>query len=86
LASELPARLAETLHAARDQQAEPFGSEEFSRRIVQRTGRNPHTPQIHARAVLTTVAEAVSTDELQHFFDQIPHDFAALCSQTAADG
>ncbi|MDQ0847339.1 uncharacterized protein (DUF2267 family) [Streptomyces sp. V1I6] len=86
MASALPARLAETLHAVRDQQAEPFGSEEFSRRIVQRTGRNPHTPQSHARAVLTTVAEAVSTGELQHIFNQIPHDFAALFSQTAAGG
>ncbi|MFD7233213.1 DUF2267 domain-containing protein [Streptomyces sp. NPDC059881] len=85
LAAQLPGRLAETVHAARDQRAERFGIEEFYGRVSKRLGPRPRTAEWDAKAVLTTLAETVSLGELEHILTQLPEDFGALFGRSPGD-
>ncbi|MGV9625426.1 DUF2267 domain-containing protein [Streptomyces sp. NPDC003487] len=78
LASQMPAPLTDVLRAAKPQQAESFGVEEFCRRVAERIGARPRTAEWDASAVLTALAGAVSGGELNQILSQLPSGYAAL--------
>ncbi|MEV0976457.1 DUF2267 domain-containing protein [Streptomyces sp. NPDC049915] len=78
LGSQLPGPLGQTLAAAKPQQAESFGIEEFFRRVAEKTGARPRTAEWDASAVLTAVADAVSGGELNQVISQLPSGYAVL--------
>ncbi|WP_330342337.1 DUF2267 domain-containing protein [Streptomyces sp. NBC_00557] len=78
LASQLPGPLGQTLAAAKSEQAESFGIEEFCRRVADRTGARPRTAEWDASAVLTTLAGAISGGELNQILSQLPSGYAVL--------
>lgn len=79
LAGQLPVELREHLHktttAAGGQFAEPFGLEEFVQRVSARAGGDGARANAGVRAVLTTVGETVSSDELEGMVSQLPKEF-----------
>jgi uncharacterized protein (DUF2267 family) len=77
LAAQLPAPLDEALHLDRGR-PEPFGREEFLRRVAQQTGARPRTAEWDASAVLSTVADAVSGGQVDHLLSQLPSRYADL--------
>ncbi|MHC3473180.1 DUF2267 domain-containing protein [Streptomyces sp. 7R007] len=78
LAAQLPGPLGQTLSEAKAEQAESFGTEEFCRRVAERTGARPRTAEWDASAVLTTVARTVSGGELNQILSQLPSGYATL--------
>jgi uncharacterized protein (DUF2267 family) len=78
LASQLPGPLGQSLTAAKPQQAESFGIEEFYRRVAERIGARPRTAEWDASAILTAVADAVSGGELNQILSQLPSGYAVL--------
>lgn len=78
LASQLPGPLGQTLTAAKPQQAESFGIEEFYRRVAERIGARPRTAEWDAGAVLTALADAVSGGELNQVLSRLPSGYAVL--------
>ncbi|MDG9710744.1 DUF2267 domain-containing protein [Streptomyces sp. DH10] len=78
LASQLPGPLGQTLTAAKPQQAESFGIEEFYRRVAEGVGARPRTAEWDAGAVLTALADAVSGGELNQILSQLPSGYAVL--------
>ncbi|MFF5536484.1 DUF2267 domain-containing protein [Streptomyces cinerochromogenes] len=77
LAAQLPAPLDDVLHGEREG-PRSLGREEFLRRVAQRTGARPRTAEWDASAVLSTVADAVSGDEVDHLLSQLPGSYADL--------
>jgi len=77
LAAQLPAPLDDALRLERGR-PETFDREEFLRRVAQQTGARPRTAEWDASAVLCTVADAVSSGEVEHLLDQLPSDYADL--------
>ena len=79
IALQLPKELREHLHkttTATDAQiAESFGLEEFVERVSARAGVDRAMADTGARAVLTTVGETVSDDELDGMVSQLPKEF-----------
>ncbi|MFJ8468912.1 DUF2267 domain-containing protein [Streptomyces swartbergensis] len=78
LASQLPGPLGQTLIAAKPQQAESFGIDEFYRRVAERIGARPRTAEWDASAVLTALADAVSGGALNQILSQLPSGYAVL--------
>lgn len=79
LAGQLPVELREHLHkttsAAGAQFAEPFRLEEFVQRVSARAGVDGALANAGVRAVLTTVGETVSSEELEGTVSQLPKEF-----------
>lgn len=63
--------------------AEPFGYEEFLRRVAEREGVAPAVAERDARAVFAELGRAVTHDEIADMASELPRDFAPLI--TAAE-
>jgi uncharacterized protein (DUF2267 family) len=76
---QLPAGLREHLHkttsAVGAQIAESFGEQEFIDRVAARAGVDVDTADVGMRAVLSTIGEVVSNEELQDMLSQLPKEF-----------
>jgi uncharacterized protein (DUF2267 family) len=55
---------------------QPFGSDEFVRRVAERVGVEPQAAWTHVRAVLGTLERNVA--EMQEVRERLPRDFDAL--------
>lgn len=60
---------------------EPFGYEEFLRRVAAREGTEIATAERHARAVFAALARAVDRDELNDLAAELPQDFGPLVAE-----
>jgi uncharacterized protein (DUF2267 family) len=76
LAAQLPSPLKEPLQVPED--AEPFGVEEFVRRVAERGEVGPEEARTGAAAVLTTVREAVTPGEFDDVLSQLPQEYREL--------
>lgn len=78
LAAQLPAELKDPL-TRHEGTAEDFDTVEFTRRVAQHGGGDNPEQAIHnVRAVLATLAEFVSTGELDDLRSQLPPDYERL--------
>src|SRR4051794_7660701 len=76
LAGQLPAELAPWLYTTG--QPEPFGVDEFLRRVAEREGVDVETAERHARAVLGALSKALSEDEYADLMAELPKDYWRL--------
>ena len=79
LAAQLPHDLQPSLEGSGP--GESFPPEEFHRRVAERAGVPPGTAEAHARAVLSTVRDAVTEGELDHVLSQLPEDYRNLFAE-----
>ena len=79
LASQLPQELQPPLESPGGT-GEPFGPDEFLRRVGEREGVAPATAEEHARAVLATVRDAVTSGQLDDVLSQLPEGYRELFS------
>lgn len=82
LASQLPAPLKDRLQKPVEE-AEAFGVDEFVRRVSERAHVDPETARAGAKAVLTTVRDAVTPGEFDDLTAQLPREYSELVGQTA---
>jgi uncharacterized protein (DUF2267 family) len=77
LATQLPERVAAPLlrHGGN---AQPIPADQFVRRVADREGEMEPLAREHARAVLTTLREAVSADEWRDTVAELSRDYEAL--------
>ena len=78
LAAQLPSPLAETLHPRSQPQPGPFGVEEFLLRVAESAGPGLRSAEWDARAVLTTLAEAIPGSHLERRLTVLPPGYAPL--------
>jgi uncharacterized protein (DUF2267 family) len=85
LASELPDALGKHLRKPPNQEfAEPFGLEEFVRRVSEQADVAPTVAAASVRAVLTTLREAVTGDEFEDMVAQLPKEFREVIEPVGA--
>ena len=77
LAAQLPKELKGYL-ARPGEEAEPFGLDEFVRRVAERAGTDPDQAFAHAGAVFATLREAVTSGELDDIAAQLPEELRGL--------
>jgi uncharacterized protein (DUF2267 family) len=77
LRAQLPTGLREPLRSER-QQAEPFDLEEFLRRVSDRAAVDMTMATRGARAVITTVREAVADWEFDDVLSQLPKEYVRV--------
>jgi uncharacterized protein (DUF2267 family) len=77
LAAQLPGELKEWLNTA-EPEAERFGLDEFVSRVSRRAGATPEDARAGARAVFTTLRDAVTSGEFQDVMSQLPQEFSQL--------
>jgi uncharacterized protein (DUF2267 family) len=77
IAAFLPPELRPYLESS-SPQAEPFGLDEFVRRVAEREGVDRETAAEHARAVFVALGEAVAPGELRDMAAQLPREFDDL--------
>ncbi|ADB29258.1 conserved hypothetical protein [Kribbella flavida DSM 17836] len=82
LASQLPLHLAEALPPLGS--GEPFGVQEFYRRLAHRTGTDEQTAALHTRALMSLLREAVTGTAYAHVLAQLPQEYADLATGPAA--
>jgi uncharacterized protein (DUF2267 family) len=79
IAGQLPVELRQHLHkttsAIGAQIAESFGVDEFVERVAERGGGDLTMADGGMRAVLSTIGEVVSRDELEDLVSQLPKEF-----------
>lgn len=75
LAGQLPPAIAEALPTTGG--AEPFGLEEFYRRVAEAEGRDctQDSAREHARAVVATLKQGVSKGEFDDLVSQLPREY-----------
>jgi uncharacterized protein (DUF2267 family) len=81
LIARLPIELHPALKAARARnpgRASPISLETFTGRVAQREGTDLEHAARHARAVLTTLREAIGDEEFFDITVQLPPEFGAL--------
>jgi uncharacterized protein (DUF2267 family) len=78
LASGLPRALRAPLRDRDAGAAEPFGLDEFVRRLGDRAGVDPQRARTGARAVLATVHEAIGGGECHDVLARLPPEFRDL--------
>ncbi|GLZ03069.1 hypothetical protein Acsp03_05360 [Actinomadura sp. NBRC 104412] len=78
LAAQLPPPLDQAVRDGADGRPDPFGIEEFYRRVGEATNGHRETAEWDAGAVLTTVARTVSGGELNQVLSQLPSGYAPL--------
>jgi uncharacterized protein (DUF2267 family) len=76
IAGQLPPELAPWI--ATSTPAEPFGADEFVRRVAAREGTEPHAAERHATAVLDALARTVSNLEWDDMVAELPRSFDPL--------
>lgn len=84
LASQLPKPLKEPI-TPRDG-AEPFGLDEFNRRVAERAGVPPSEAERDVRAVLTTLRESITGGEFEDLINQLPDEFWKVIEPTSWRG
>lgn len=77
LAAQLPDELKPYLTGV-DEPAQPFGPDEFVRRVAERAGTDPDRARAGVRAEFTTLREAVTLGEVDDVVSQLPKDFDEL--------
>ena len=82
VASQLPKRLKDPLLTA-NEQAEPFGLEEFKRRVSERSAAVDDTTDA-IRAVMTTLREALTGGEFEDLMNQLPDEFWEVIEPVSA--
>ncbi len=85
LAAQLPDGIGQYLDG-RDAVAEEFPPEEFLKRISAREGVETPAADYHARAVLGTLRQAVSSGEIRNVLGHLPAGYARLFAGTAKPG
>ncbi|GAA4576184.1 hypothetical protein GCM10023176_47040 [Micromonospora coerulea] len=78
LAAQLPDELAAYLAAPADEGGPGGGVVGFVYRVADRAGVDPAVAEVGARAVLTTLREAVTVGEFQDLVAQLPKGFDAM--------
>ncbi|GAA1619215.1 hypothetical protein GCM10009744_02330 [Kribbella alba] len=76
LASQLPGELQDELPPLGP--GEPFGLDEFYRRVAEREGTDAEQARRHARAVMAVLRDAVSSGEFDDVLAQLPKEYADL--------
>jgi uncharacterized protein (DUF2267 family) len=76
LADRLPPELAGWLAA--ETRGQPFGVDEFLRRVAEREGVDPRTAEQHAGAVFLALGRALGRDELDDVLAQLPQEYGPL--------
>jgi uncharacterized protein (DUF2267 family) len=79
LAARLPPEVAPWL--ATDTGAQPFGVDEFIRRVAAREEADVDTAQRHARAVFEALGRSVGTDEIADMAAELPKEFSPLVDE-----
>jgi uncharacterized protein (DUF2267 family) len=77
IAAFLPRELRELVTSA-PEPAEPFGLDEFVRRVAEREGVDEATAYRHAQAVFVALGQAGAPRELRDMAAQLPRDFAPM--------
>jgi uncharacterized protein (DUF2267 family) len=75
LGARLPDELQVAMRAG-SPSCQPFGADEFVRRVAQRVGAEPQTVWTHVRAVLGTLEREVA--EMEEVRQRLPREFDAL--------
>jgi uncharacterized protein (DUF2267 family) len=75
LGARLPTELQVAMRAG-SPSCQPFGADEFVRRVAQRVGEEPQTVWTHVRAVLGTLEREVA--EMEAVRVRLPREFDAL--------
>jgi len=75
LGAQLPAELQVAMHAG-SPSGQPFGADEFVRRVAERVGVEPYSAWTHVRAVLGTLEQEVA--EMEEVRVRLPREFDAL--------
>ncbi|WP_433124647.1 DUF2267 domain-containing protein [Micromonospora sp. CA-240977] len=70
----------------RQEHAQPFGLEEFVRRVADHPAIDRALAGTGVRAVLTTLREAVSRDEFEDAMAQLPKEFRQVIEPVGAGG
>jgi uncharacterized protein (DUF2267 family) len=78
VAAQLPAEVKQPLVRTPKAAAEPFGRDELIRRIARRAGVDETDAARDARAVMTTLREALTETEFDQMMAQLPDDFWLL--------
>lgn len=87
LAAQLPGRLAARLAKSPTREyAEPFNLDEFIRRVSMGAGLEAAMAENAARAVLTTLREAVAGYEFRDMIAQLPKEFWRVLEPAGASG
>ncbi|MBZ0155818.1 MAG: DUF2267 domain-containing protein [Alphaproteobacteria bacterium] len=76
LVEQLPWRIGDYL--LHPDSPEPFGLEEFLRRIAEREGVSRGEAERHARAVLSVLTEAIAEKELDDVLAELPEDLRSF--------
>ncbi|MGC4768949.1 DUF2267 domain-containing protein [Micromonospora sp. DT44] len=69
----------------RQEHAQPFGLDEFVRRVADHPAIDRRLADPGVRAVLTTLSEAVSRDEFEDAMAQLPKEFRQVIEPVGAD-
>jgi uncharacterized protein (DUF2267 family) len=77
LATYLPEELRPHLTGA-EEPAQPFGSQEFVRRVAEFAGTDPKRAASGVRAVFATLREETPREELEDVLTQLPKDYSSL--------
>ncbi|SCF24312.1 DUF2267 domain-containing protein [Micromonospora mirobrigensis] len=87
LAAQLPDPLRLALRTGPDDEAaERFDAREFGARVGERADADEATARAAARAVLTTLREAVTGDEFDDVVTQLPRDYRDLVEPAMSPG
>jgi uncharacterized protein (DUF2267 family) len=78
LAAQLPREVAEVMKIEPERHGEAFTLEEFFKRVSRRADENINEIVHQVRAVTEVVTEAVSPNELDELFAQLPYEFQQL--------
>ncbi|MFL6131909.1 MAG: DUF2267 domain-containing protein [Nocardioidaceae bacterium] len=85
VASQLPDELAAQLQGG-DENAEAFTTEEFARRITQRTDADIPLATLVMRALFTTLRQALSAGEYDDLLSQLPREYRDMVPSTSWRG
>src|SRR6201986_1045001 len=86
LASQLPGPLGHVLEAATPRQARSFGIEEFYRRVAERTHPRTSQAQWDPNSPPTSLADAVTGEELNTIISRLPSSYAVLFGKAGLAG
>ncbi|MGI5291484.1 DUF2267 domain-containing protein [Nonomuraea polychroma] len=79
LMGEVPPEMMRLLSS--EGEPEPFGVDEFLRRVAEREGADLATADRHALAVFWALGQTVSPDEIAYMAADLPHDFDPLIAE-----
>jgi uncharacterized protein (DUF2267 family) len=85
IANQLPGALGQYLRKPLARaNAEPFGLDEFVRRVSERGGVDQAMATAGVHGVLTTIREAVTGDEVKDMLSQLPREFLQVIEPVSA--